>query len=478
MTPFAIRSAEHAASYYEQSDHADYYAKDDSCPSTWEGRGAELLGIQGQVVEKDRFKRYLEGKISGQELGTIRNGKQVHKPAFDLTFAPPKSVSCVALVGGDERVLAAHEEAVKEALAYVEDRAIFKRKHSIDELGRSNIEQVKTGNLVAGVFRHETSRADDNNRISPQLHSHAVVMNATCDENGNWRSIESRHIWCLQKEIGLRYRQQLASKLVAMGYQIERRPEASFEVSGVPQRVCDAFSLRRDIIDAELEKRGHTRESAPAYLKEQIAHRVRNKKVHVGREDLMLQWEQTESELGFDSRELVKQSINQASEFLYSEIKLDKDFENLKRIAELAISSLSEREAVFSKDELVNEISKQAVGFGISAEQVSSYINQLESEERLIQRETEVYLSQFQERRIVAAYTTPELIELEKDLIESVCQGANKCKTLFSMREIENAINSANQESIELGYDGWSLEQKTVARGLLNSNDQITALQG
>jgi conjugative relaxase-like TrwC/TraI family protein len=478
MTPFAIRSADHAADYYEQSDHADYYAKDDSCPSSWEGKGAELLGIKGQIVEKDRFKRYLEGDIAGQQLGTMRAGKLTHKPAFDLTFSPSKSVSVVALVGGDERVLAAHEEAVKEALAYVEDNATFKRKHTIDTLGRSQIEQVKTERVVAAVFRHETSRADANNRISPQLHSHAVVINATCDEDGNWRSIESRHIWCLQKEIGLRYRQQLASKLVDLGYQIERRSDANFEVSGVPQKVCDAFSLRRDIIDAELEKRGYTRESAPSYLKEQIAHRVREKKIHVDRDDLKIQWEQTESELGFDSKKIVKQSIHRTTDSLHKERNLDQSFENLKRVTELSISSLSEREAVFSKDELVNQINQQAVGYGISAEQVNNHINQIESEERLIQRETEVYLSQFQERRIVAAYTTPELIELEKRLVESVCQGVNKHQSEFSEREIENTVNAANQQSIELGYEGWNLEQKTATRGLLSSNDQITALQG
>lgn len=478
MTPFAIRSAEHAASYYEQSDHADYYAKDDSCPSSWQGHGAELLGIQGQIVEKDRFKRYLEGKIAGQELGTKRDGKQVHKPAFDLTFSPPKSVSVIALVGEDERVLAAHEEAVKEALSYVEDCATFKRKHTIDEFGKSNIEQVPTGNLVVGVFRHDTSRADANNNISPQLHSHAVVMNATCDNNGNWRSLESRHIWCLQKKIGLHYRQQLASKLVTLGYKLERKPDANFEVSGVPQKVCDVFSLRRNIIDTELEKKGYTRESAPAYLKEQIAHRVREKKVHIDREDLKIQWEQTESELGFDSKKIVQQSAHQSADSLYHEIKLDQDYENLKHITELSINSLSEKEAVFSKGELENLTNQQAVGYGISAEQVSSYINQLESEEKLIHRETEVYSSQFQERRIVEAYTTPDLIELEESLIKSLCQGRNNYQVEFSERETENIIKAANQESINLGYDSWNLEQKSVTRGLLNSADQITALQG
>jgi len=477
MTPFAIRSANHAANYYEQSEHADYYAEDDSCPSSWEGKGAELLGIQGQAVDKGRFKRYLEGYIAGQELGTMKNGERIHKPAFDLTISSPKSVSIVALVGEDERVLLAHDEAVKEALSYVEEKAIYKRKHSIDEAGRDVIEQIHTGNLLSASFRHDTARSVGG-FITPQLHSHAVVKNATCDEDGNWRSIESRHIWCLQKEIGLRYRQQLASKLVELGYQLDRKPDASFEISGVPQKVCDAFSLRKGLIDEELEKRGYTRETAPAYLKEQIAHRVREKKVYQSRDELKQVWKQSERELGFNSKEIVENSIEAAECSNYHEIKLDNDFKNLEKITELVIKSLSERDSVFSKDELTYRINQYAVGYGIGAEQVDNYISYLESEERLIYRETEVYLSQFQERRVVEAYTTPELIELEENLIESLFTGNNRFRPEFTDQETEDIIKSANNDSVSLGYDSWNIEQRATTRGLLNSCNQVTALQG
>ena len=219
MSPFVIKSPEHAATYYEQSEHSDYYSKDELCPSKWEGKGAFLLGLQGQAVNREHFKQYLQGNIAGQKLGTGRAGSKIHKPAFDLTFSPPKSVSVSAIVGEDDRVKLAHEDAVRKALSYVEDNAIYKRKHTIDEMGRSKMQQINTGNLVAAVFVHESARSVDG-EITPQLHSHAVVMNATNDEDGSWRSIESRHIWCLQKKIGLFYRQQLAANLIDLGYEI------------------------------------------------------------------------------------------------------------------------------------------------------------------------------------------------------------------------------------------------------------------
>ena len=45
----------------------------------------------------------------------------------DVTLSAPKSVSLMALVGGDERVVAAHDRAVGKTLAWVERNAIETR---------------------------------------------------------------------------------------------------------------------------------------------------------------------------------------------------------------------------------------------------------------------------------------------------------------------------------------------------------------
>ena len=105
MTLAPIRSAVHAASYFESGDHADYYLADDVCPSEWIGKGAELLGVKGLQVAPERFKRYLNGDIAGQSIGTERNGAWQHKPGWDLQFSPSKSVSVAALVGGDQTIV-------------------------------------------------------------------------------------------------------------------------------------------------------------------------------------------------------------------------------------------------------------------------------------------------------------------------------------------------------------------------------------
>ena len=87
---------------------------------------------------------------------------------FALTFSPPKTVSVLWALGDaavSSAVLCAHEAAVEEALAFLEDHAAFTRR------GHGGILQVDTDGLVAASFVHRTSRASD-----PQLHTHLLTQ--------------------------------------------------------------------------------------------------------------------------------------------------------------------------------------------------------------------------------------------------------------------------------------------------------------
>ena len=119
----AVAAPAQGASYYERDG---YYAKDDPAhkeASAWAGKGAEDLGLSGPV-DPDVFRAVLEGEVpdgSGSRLG--RRGKDGgihHRPGRDLTLSAPKSVSLLALVGGDARVIEAHDRAVARTLTWVE----------------------------------------------------------------------------------------------------------------------------------------------------------------------------------------------------------------------------------------------------------------------------------------------------------------------------------------------------------------------
>lgn len=119
-----VRSSMAAASYFAKDN---YYTQHEQGPSHWFGAGAEKLGLEGEVAA-GRFKALLEGRIDAQTLLGRGTGEQrQHLHGWDLTFSAPKSVSLAALVGGDERLIVAHDAAVREALGWLQEPALMTR---------------------------------------------------------------------------------------------------------------------------------------------------------------------------------------------------------------------------------------------------------------------------------------------------------------------------------------------------------------
>src|SRR5450432_4069017 len=107
----------------------DYYDEGQRVAGQWIGAGAEQLGVSGKV-RADDFLRLCEnqhpatGETLTQRLNSVRmdDGKEeVNRRVFyDFTFSPPKSVSVAALAGADERIVAAHGQAVWSAMQELE----------------------------------------------------------------------------------------------------------------------------------------------------------------------------------------------------------------------------------------------------------------------------------------------------------------------------------------------------------------------
>ena len=126
----AVASASQGVSYYERDG---YYASDDPAhqeASAWTGRGAGALGLSGAGRSgrvQGRCWKAVSLTVPDNASGRRRNGKIVHRPGRDLTLSAPKSVSLAALVGGDERIVAAHDRAVKRTLGWVERHVVETR---------------------------------------------------------------------------------------------------------------------------------------------------------------------------------------------------------------------------------------------------------------------------------------------------------------------------------------------------------------
>ncbi|ENE89136.1 conjugative relaxase domain protein [Escherichia coli P0304777.4] len=146
-----VKSAGSAGNYYTDKDN--YYVLG-SMGERWAGQGAEQLGLQGSV-DKDIFTRLLEGRLpDGADLSRMQDGSNKHRPGYDLTFSAPKSVSMMAMLGGDKRLIDAHNQAVDFAVVR------WRRWLHTGDDGRT-VRNGLTGNLVMALFNHDTSRDQD-----------------------------------------------------------------------------------------------------------------------------------------------------------------------------------------------------------------------------------------------------------------------------------------------------------------------------
>lgn len=274
--------------YYAEAED-DYYTKELES-SEWQGQGAERLGLSGEV-DRARFQELLAGQVKpGVEISRTskRNGTK-ERIGIDLTFSAPKSVSVQALVGGDARLIKAHEEAVAATLAHAESLAQARVKAS----GRVAV--VDTGNLIVAKFRHETSREQD-----PQLHTHAVVMNLTRRGDGQWRALRNDKIIKSVSYLGAHYRAELAVRARELGYELRHGRDGMFELAHIDRAQLLAFSERAAAIEAALSKKGIDRMSASSAQKQAATMSTRPKKEATNRKALWERWRSTAKEVGIE----------------------------------------------------------------------------------------------------------------------------------------------------------------------------------
>jgi conjugative transfer relaxase protein TraI len=236
----SISSIKGDAGYYSHEDN--YYASG-SLESRWMGEGAEKLGLKGEVASAD-MDAVRQGKLpDGSDLSRMVNGVNKHRSGYDLTFSAPKSVSVMALVGEDRRFIEAHNRAVAVVMQEVE-KLVSAR---ITEEGKT--ETVLTGNMVAALYNHDTSRD-----LDPQLHTHALVFNATfADEK--WRSLASdtrmktgfsENLYATKIALGNLYRSALREDVESMGFEtVAAGKNGLWELKDVP---VDVFSSRSQAI--------------------------------------------------------------------------------------------------------------------------------------------------------------------------------------------------------------------------------------
>lgn len=267
--------------YVDQKD--DYYSKEGA--SQWHGKGAAALGLQGEVAPED-FVGALRGELAGKLSmpATTRKDSKA-RAGMDFTFSAPKSVTLQALLGGDSRVVTAHDRAVASALTEAENYAATRGKT------KGKVHRERTMNLVAATFRHETARPTKNSLPDPQLHTHAIIMNITQRSDGSWRALDNSALYEMKRYIDAVYVSELAKEMRQLGYDVRFNKDGSFDLAHVSRDQIEAFSKRSAGLEAALRAEGLTRATASSNKKQTLILKTRlGKDLEIGRDDLRKEW--------------------------------------------------------------------------------------------------------------------------------------------------------------------------------------------
>jgi conjugative relaxase-like TrwC/TraI family protein len=390
----AVASPSQGAAYYERDG---YYAKDSPehrAASAWAGRGAAELGLDGPV-DPDAFRSVLEGEVpdgSGRRLGKRGKDAEIHhRPGRDLTFSAPKSVSLAALIGGDARIVEAHDRAVVRALGWFERNAAETRMRA-PEGGR----MVRTGGqkAVIAAFRHDTSR-----NLDPALHTHSVIANMLLGPDGRWRTMANESLYGSKMLLGALYRNELAGELAKLGYGVEKtHADGRFEIAGVARDTIEAFSTRRAEIEAAMEARGLGGTAENQHLARRAALMTRAHKRDVDKEALRETWTRQAAGLGFDARALVTSAMERSlkgaekerggAREVARETRQGDLFESAapvgpaREAVDWALTHLSERDAVFSRTGLLAAALSYSPG-SASMREIEGTVDALNQEGRL-----------------------------------------------------------------------------------------------
>ncbi|ACB77752.1 MobF family relaxase [Opitutus terrae] len=239
----------------------------------WIGKGAKALGLEGGVQTKvfDALRRNRHPE-TGEQL-TAREDKD-RVAFFDVQLSAPKDVSVLAMLGGDQRIVAAFHDSVKIALEEMERFAAVRERRGES---RSSEDFRLTGNFAGALFFHDTSRD-----LDPQLHAHAVLSNATWDaERGEWFALQPAEMLRASGYLRQVLYRELAGRLRELGYETYGMNSTGFSVRGV-EHLRERFSKRtrhiQQLAEEFAQKKGRkpTKREVEVLVRESRANKLPN----------------------------------------------------------------------------------------------------------------------------------------------------------------------------------------------------------
>ncbi len=422
-------SAARADSYYST---ADYYTEGQELTGLWQGKGASMLGLKGDVTPK-AWAALCNSKDPRTGLPLKARQKQENMVGYDFNFHVPKSVSLLHSLTQDEGILEAFRGAVRDTMLDMETEMLTR----VRKAGKNS--ERKTGNMVWGEFIHTTSRPVDG-VPDPHLHAHCFVFSTTWDAVENqWKAGQFRELKRDAPYFQEVFHTRLIKSLRNLGYGIEQKAKG-WDVAGFSKPMLDKFSRRTALIESLAKEKG----IEDAADKAELGAKTREKKQkQLGIKALQKLWKErlTPAEL---------EQLSQAKRVSAPTADLPLSPSEKEAIWHRSLTHCFERESVVSERELLADVIRRGGG-------------KMQPEEAAQALQAQGVLIFEKEGRRFA--TTIAIIEEECRLLDFARQGRGACLPL-------------GQGTLEWKRDWLNADQRNAVLHVLNSSDQVMLIRG
>ncbi len=238
-----------ARSYYSK---ADYYVDGPESSGVWGGKGAEKLGLRGEVAWED-FSTLCDNLHPQTGKSLTPRTREDRRVLYDWNFHVPKSVSLAYELGGDQRIQEAFRQSVDDTMREAETEM----KVRVRAKGAN--EDRLSGNMTYATFIHRTSRPSKEDKLpDPHLHAHVTCFNCSYDEQAQkWKAGQFGDLKKDAPYFQAKFHSVFAQRLKALGYGITRTAKG-FELSGIAAETVRKFSRRTNEIEALAKEMGIT----------------------------------------------------------------------------------------------------------------------------------------------------------------------------------------------------------------------------
>lgn len=426
------RNASGAAKYFDEGlQRADYFVSKEQTIGEWGGKGAERLGLSGEVMKEDFVALCNNQKPDGSKLNPRHS--DTRKVGYDFTFSVPKSVSIAYAINGDERIRSAFEQSVETTMRELE-------QNMRTQIGQGKDKQhVVTGEMVWASFSHRTSRPV-NGVPDPHLHRHCFAMNTTWNKSAErFQSGEFGSIKKMAPYYEAAFKARMAVAIQKLGYQVERRGQ-SWEIQGIEKDTIRKFSRRTTQIEEKAAKEQATKGRLTDKQKDKLGALTRAKKV-IGQS-----WESL--------RKVWRSWLTGSEASTIAQTRRTDAGEKTKRVmAKEAVTRASdhlfERKSVVRDYQLKAEALKRGYG-DVLPESIQHEIDRGDFHQREVNGQNYI--------------TTKEAVEEEYKMLASVREGRGK----------HFPLNAGYQPKADYLND----EQRAAIHHALNDTNQVTIIAG